>query len=418
MSIDTTVTIIGAGQAGLAMSRCLTDQAVDHVVLERGRVAERWRSERWDSLKLLTPNWMSRLPGWQYQGPDPEGFMSMPEITRYLTDYANSFSAPVQDETTVFRARQTETGFELETNQGLVTSRFLVVATGAAAAPAIPAIASALPADVFQIAPKFYKNPDQLPDGRVLVVGASASGVQLAEEIHASGRPVTLAVSGHTRMPRTYRGYDIQLWLDLMGVLDRSYDTFGDLEAARRAPSLQLVGGRNGADIDLASLRAQGVELAGRLTGVDGNRISFADDLRGTILAADDANRRLLDRMDRWAVETGLHAEIDPISRPTPVYAGKPVRQTRVGSSGIGTVLWATGYRPDHSWVDMDVLDARGDIEHDGGIVTRAPGMYLLGLPMLRTRKSTFIDGVGADAQALCDDLVGRLHRTGSPAVA
>ena len=412
MSIDTTVTIIGAGQAGLAMSRCLTDHSVDHVVLERGRVAESWRSQRWDSLRLLTPNWMSRLPSHRYTGPDPEGFMTMPEVTRYLSAYADSFAAPVQDETRVFRARRTDAGFVLDTNQGVVTSRFLVVATGAAAQPSIPDIATAMPADVFQIAPVHYKNPDQLPAGRVLVVGASASGVQLAEEIHASGRPVTVAVGAHTRMPRTYRGFDIQLWLDLMGVLGRSYDSVSDIEAARRAPSLQLVGGRGGRDIDLATLRSQGVELAGRLTAVDGHRVRFSDDLRATILAAADANHRLLERMDRWACETGLEPEIDPVSRPVPVYPGRPVRQARLGPSGFATVLWATGYRPDHSWVDMDVFDRSGHIAHDGGIVTRAPGMYLLGLPFLRTRKSTFIDGVGPDATALCQHLVAHLART------
>jgi putative flavoprotein involved in K+ transport len=412
MSINTTVTIIGAGQAGLAMSRCLTDQGVDHIVLERGRVAERWRSERWDSLKLLTPNWMSRLPDWHYRGPDPEGFMTMPEITRYLTDYAASFSAPVQDETTVFRARRTEAGFALETNKGPIDSRFLVVATGAAAVPSIPEIAGAVPGHVHQTSPKHYKNPGQLPEGRVLVVGASASGVQLAQEIHASGRPVTLAVGAHTRLPRTYRGFDIQLWLDLMGVLDRSYDSVPDIEAARRAPSLQLVGGRNGRDIDLASLLTEGVDLAGRLTGVDGTTLTFADDLEATVHAADDSNHMLLDRMDRWALETGLDPEIDTPTRPVRVDTRNAVRQLDTGPDGISTVLWATGYRPDYSWVDMDVVDRSGAIAHDGGIVDQVPGMYLLGLPFMRTRRSTYIDGVGADAEALCIHLYARLGRT------
>jgi len=424
MSTHTTVTIIGAGQAGLAMSRCLTDRGIDHVVLERGRIAERWQSERWDSLKLLTPNWMSRLPGQAYDGPNPEGFMTMPEITRYLTDYAASFNAPVQDETTVFRARRTEIGpgtrpgYVLDTNQGVVNSRGLVIATGASATPAIPEIAGAVPAHVHQTTPKHYKHPGGLPEGRVLVVGASASGVQLAREINASGRPVTLAVGSHTRMPRTYRGFDIQLWLDMMGTLERSYDTIDDIAVARRAPSLQLVGGDHGETLDLNTLRSEGVELAGRLNGVADGRITFADDLAQTCREGDDALLRMLVRMDRWAVLHGIDRSIDPPSRPDRIDTRNAVPSVDVGAGGISTILWATGYRPDNSYLDMDVVTASGEIAHDGGVVTGAPGMYLMGLPLLRTRKSTYIDGVGADADALSNHLTASLARPALSAAA
>ena len=304
-------------------------------------------------------------------------------------------------------------GYALDTNRGPVTSRFLVVATGAAAVPSIPEIAGTLPSHVHQTSPKHYKNPAGLPDGRVLVVGASASGVQLADEIHASGRPVTLAVGSHTRVPRTYRGLDIQLWFDQTGMLDRPYDTVPDIEAARRAPSLQLVGGKDGRDLDLAALRARGVELAGRLKGVDGSALTFADDLAHTCAEADSVNRRMLDRMDEWALDTGLDPVIDAATRPVPVDTSGAVDRVDVGVNGISTVLWATGYRPDFSWIDIDVVDDSGAIAHDGGVVTGAPGMYLLGLPFMRTRRSTFIDGVGADARALCEHLVARLARAG-----
>jgi putative flavoprotein involved in K+ transport len=411
MTIHTTVTIVGAGQAGLAMSKHLTDRAVDHVVLERGRIAERWQSERWDSLKLLTPNWMSRLPSWQYRGSDPEGFMTMPEITRYLTDYAASFSAPVLDETTVFSARRTDAGFALDTSRGPMASRFLVVATGAAAIPAIPEMAGSVPGDVHQTSPKHYKNPDGLPEGRVLVVGASASGVQLADEIHASGRAVTLAVGSHTRVPRNYRGFDTHLWLDQMGTLDRPYDSVADIDAARRAPSLQLVGGRDGEDLDLVALQQRGVELAGRVAEISGSTVSFADDLTDTCAAADSANGKLLDRMDQWALKTGLDPELDDPTRPAPVNTSRAVHRADLGRNEISTIVWATGYRPDYSWIHMDAVDASGQIAHDGGIVTAVPGMYLLGLPFMRTRRSTFIDGVGRDAEALCAHLVSDLDR-------
>lgn len=407
--VNITTVIVGAGQAGLAMSHSLTERGVDHVVLERGRIGERWQSERWDSLRLLTPNWMTRLPGYSYRGTDPDGFMTMPEVAGFFGAYARSFDAPVLDETTVIRARTTADGYELDTTRGTISCRSIVAATGACATPAIPDIATAAPSRLHQITPKHYRRPGQLPAGGVLVVGASASGVQLAKELHESGRPVTLAVGNHTRIPRRYRGLDIHEWFDLMGTLDRRHDTVSDLEAARREPSLQLVGTTDGRSLDLLELQRIGVTLTGRVERFTGERARFDGRLATDVASADAAQIRLLDRIDGWARQNGLDREIDPVSRPTPVAISDEVIDIDLRRAGITSVLWATGYRPDYSWLDLPVVRRDGTILHDGGVVADSPGLYLMGLPMMRTRKSTYIDGVGADAEALADHLAGRL---------
>jgi putative flavoprotein involved in K+ transport len=404
-TITTTVAIVGGGQAGLAMSRTLSRRGIDHVVIERGRVAERWRSERWDSLRLLTPNWMTRLPDFAYDGPDPDGFMTMPEVISMFERYADAIDAPVLEETMVFSAVPTDAGYFLDTSSGGVRCRFLVAATGASATPNIPAIAAAVPGHIHQTSPKYYRRPGALPDGGVLVVGASASGIQLAREIHLSGRQVTVAVGDHTRVPRTYRGVDVHQWFDLMGTLDRTHDTFDDLGSARREPSLQLVGSEDGRNVDLAELQRIGVRIAGRLTAADAGAARFDDSLPATVAAAEHGQTRLLDRIDRWATANGLDDEIEPIDRPDPVRISAPVDRLDLGS--VSTVLWATGYRPDFSWLSSPAVDGDGSIRHVGGVADH--GLYVLGMPLTRTRKSTFIDGVGADAEAHAAHIVAAL---------
>lgn len=410
----TTTLIIGAGQAGLAMSRCLTERSIDHVVLERGTVANSWRTERWDSLRLLTPSWQSRLPGFHYTGDDPDGYMTMPEIARYLDQYASSFSAPVQDQTTVLGVEPIVgdyPGYAVQTDQGAWYARTVVIASGACSTPAIPAMASDLPGHIHQLAPTQYRNPEQLPDGGVMVVGASASGLQLADELARSGRRVTLAAGRHARMPRTYRGMDIQWWLDVTGVLDARYDRVPNIEKARRAPSLQLIGTPEGRTIDLGKLVDQGVDVVGHMQGVDNGRAVFADDLGDSIARADLKLRSLLDRCDDHALTNGLETELGHPSRPLPIDVGVPRTRVDLAAEGIGTVIWATGFRPNYPWLHCPVFGAGGHIRHDGGVVVDAPGMYVMGLPFMRRRKSTFIDGVGDDARDLSAHLVGHLDR-------
>jgi putative flavoprotein involved in K+ transport len=405
----TDVVVIGGGQAGLAMSRCLVDDGVAHVVLERGRVGERWRSERWDSLRLLTPRWQARLPGFSYEGPDADGFMTRSEVIAYLDAYARSFAAPVESGVTVTAVERDGDRYRVATDRGVWSAAGVVVATGHCDRPAVPALAAGLPDDVVQVVPTRYRNPGELPPGGALVVGASATGLQLAAEIHRSGRPVTLAVGRHVRLPRTYRGRDVMWWLDRAGVLADGAADVADLEAARRQPSLQLVGSPERRALDLGVLQEMGVRLVGRAVAAEGGRVLLADDLATSLAAADSRLARLLRRLDAHIAGTG--EEVVPAAEPI-----RTIRPARAPSAidlraaDVRTVLWATGYRRSYPWLRLPVLDARGEIRHDGGI-TAEPGLYVLGLQFLRRRKSSWLDGVGDDARALADHLARRLPR-------
>lgn len=406
--IDTV--IIGGGQAGLAMSRCLVGRGIDHVVLERGRVAERWRSERWDSLRLLTPNWMSRLPSWSYRGSDPDGFMSRAEVIDFLDAYAASFAAPVETGVRVLSVLRQGAGYRVVTTRGEWRARCVVLATGACDRPSLPEFAATLDPALVQIDAARYRRPDRLPQGGVLVVGASASGLQLAAELQASGRPVTLAVGRHTRLPRRYRGRDILAWLDDLGILDDRYDQVGDLESARRLPSLQLVGSPDHRTLDLAVLAEAGVRLVGRVLGADVRGFDLDRDLAATLASADERLGRCLARIDAWIRARGLSDRLPAAGPVRPVPAADSPGRLDWRAEGIRSVVWATGFRRDYTWLQVPVFDANGEIRHDGG-VTAAPGLYALGLPFLRRRKSTFLDGVGGDAAALSAHLERFLER-------
>lgn len=413
MSTHVPVTIIGAGQAGLAMSRCLTDRSLDHVLLERGAVANSWRTERWDSLRLLTPNWMTRLPGHRYQGPDPDGYMTAAQVTSFLDDYRRRIDAPIQTETSVESVRSNDTGHVITTDQGEFHSQAVVVATGACSTPRIPAIANELPSHIGHLTPIAYRNPTQVGSGRVLVVGASASGAQIADELARSGRDVTLAVGDHVRLPRSYRGMDIHWWMDTVGLLDDRYDEVEDLIRARRLPSLQLVGSPERRDLDLNTLCANGVELVGRLAGVSGRIGQFSGSFANQCSSADLKLGRLLDSIDEYASANGLDGELTAPDRPAATTV--PAAATTIDLSTVETVVWATGFRPHHPWLEPHLLDHKGAIRHDGGVMDQA-GMYVLGMPFTRRRKSSFLDGVGPDAQDLSTHLAGHLDSVSPPA--
>jgi putative flavoprotein involved in K+ transport len=405
--IQTTAVVVGAGHAGLAMSRCLTERSIDHVVLERGEVANSWRTQRWPSLTLLTPNWQTRLPGHHYTGDDPDGFMPVADVVATITRYARLVGAPVCTGTGAHTVRVAPQGFQIRANDDLLYARAVVLATGACNLPAIPAAACAVPASITTLTPLTYRDPGQLPDGGVLVVGASATGVQLAAEIHRSGRPVTLAVGEHVRLPRSYRGRDIFWWMQATGLLAERYDQVDDLTRARHLPSPQLIGTPQATMTDLNTLAAQGVRIVGRLGRIVDGVAQFSGSLANVCTLADLKMNRFLNRADEWATASGLDGELPPPHRfaPTRVDPRTPL-ELDLTSGEITTVLWATGFRPDHSWLDIPVLDRTGHIRHDGGVVTGAPGLYVLGMPVLRTRASTYIHGAGADSAALA----GHLH--------
>jgi len=407
--VRTTSVIVGAGQAGLAMSHCLAERAIDHVVLERGEVAQSWRSQRWDSLTLLTPNWQSRLPGFGYSGSDPDGFRTMPQTIDFIARYARAIAAPVRTHTTVTAVRRRDHGYEVATDQGSWHCDSVVLASGACNLAQRPAVAAQIPAHIATLTPLQYRNPEQLEPGGVLVVGASASGTQIADELQRSGRQVTLAVGEHVRVPRVYRGRDIQWWLDASGLLDERYDQVDDIVRARNLPSLQLAGYPDRRNIDLNALSAIGVKLVGRLAGVNGGKAQFSGSLRNVCALADLKMNRLLTSIDDWAAHSGVASDVAPQRpEPTAVEASPPLLLD-FARAGIQTVIWATGFRPDYSWLEVPVLDRKGQIRHDGGVV-EAPGLYLLGLPFLRRRKSSLIDGVGDDARELSAHLAAYLN--------
>jgi putative flavoprotein involved in K+ transport len=378
-------------------------------VLERGEVANSWRRERWESLRLLTPNWQSRLPGLRYSGQDPDGYMSVGEVAEFIERFAKLSRAPVRTDVNVTSVRPAGDEYLVTTGDGEIRSRTVVIASGACNRAAVPPLSAAVGGAVRQLTPFDYRDPGQLPDGGVLVVGASATGVQLAAEIARSGRPVTLSVGEHVRLPRLYRGRDVLWWMDAAGVWDQRYDEMDDLDRARRLPSPQLAGTPERASLDLNVLTSLGVELVGRLSTVRDGRALFSGGLRNVFSLADLKMNRLLDGFDEWALTSGQDGEFGAPERPEPTRAAASARlQLDLASGEIRSVLWATGFEPDYSWLDVPVLDAKGRLRHEGGVVDR-PGLYALGLPVLRRRKSTFIYGISDDAREVTAHLAGYL---------
>ncbi len=399
-AIDTI--IIGAGHAGLAMSAQLTRRKVEHVVLEAGDIGQRWRRERWDSLSLLTPNWTLDLPDMSYAGPDPDGFMHKDVLADYMEGYARHIQAPVKRDSPVHQVRAAGDRYCVTTTQGEWYCRAVVLATGAYAQASVPPIAQTLPAAVSQITARDYRQAADLPEGAVLVVGGSATGLQLAQELNGAGRRVILSVGEHVRMPRQMAGRDVYWWLMRSGVFWETLDDVDDLARARRVPSPQLVG-QTGADLNLNRLQAEGVEIVGRFAGVSNCTAQFSGNLPHLCKSADLKMQRLLQRFSDVAPGVLKEADLDFEATELP----RPRLSAKLGDE-IKVVLWATGFRPDYSFLDLDVFDRKGRLQHDGGIVS-APGVYALGLPLMRRRASTFIAGAAADTEALSDHLRGHL---------
>ena len=384
-------------------------------MLERGEVANSWRRERWDSLRLLTPNWQSRLPGYPYDGNDPDGFMTMPEVIGRISAFAAATSAPVRTHTTVTSVSRVDGGYRVATDRGELRCLTVVLASGAANTPKVPAVSAGVPPEIVCVTPFEYRNPDHLPQGGALVVGASATGVQLADEIRRSGRPVTLSVGEHVRLPRNYRGRDVLWWMEAAGVWSQRYTEIDDLERARRLPSPQLVGTPGHQTLDLNVLRTAGVEIVGRLGAIRDGCALFSGGLANHFALADLKMNRLLDTFDEWAAGHPSQADVGPPERFEPTCAPpRPSLSLDLRRGGVRAIVWATGFRPDYRWLDVPVLDRNGELRHDGGVVAEAPGMYALGLPVLRRRRSTFILGAEDDAREVGGELA-RYLASGAP---
>lgn len=392
---STSVVIIGAGQAGLAMSWHLREKCIDHVVLERAEIANSWANERWDSLRLLTPNWLTRLPGAEYDGADPDGYMTAAELVERLRSYGAE--APVVAGAEVTEVRTTDAGFEVEASCGSWSCTSVVLAVGASNNPYVPPVARQFPDAVAHLTPIEYRNPEQLVEGPILIVGASASGAQLADELARSGRDVTLAVGRHRRMIRRYRGRDIFWWMDTIGMLDDVPDPL-NFEGERQLPSLQLVGTLDSVDLNLETLAANGVRLVGRIESVTGTVAELGMSVPLDSRNADVELDSILNRIDQYVDDNDLADQVDAVDRPRPVPV--PEMPEQLDISGFRTVIWATGFKPDLPWLEDDLVDARGGVVHDGGVMKR-PGMFITGMPFGRRRRSGFIDGAGPDAEDL-----------------
>jgi putative flavoprotein involved in K+ transport len=346
-----------------------------------------------------------------YDGDDPHGYMGREEVVAFIERYARASAAPVRAATTVTAVTQDGDGYRVDTDRGRWRCRAVVVASGAFARPCVPRLGAALPAGVAQLTPHQYRNPGGIEPGGVLVVGASATGLQLADELQRAGRTVTLAVGEHVRMPRVYRGRDIQWWMHASGLLDARFDAQDDLSRARGVASPQLVGSRERAIVDLNALAAAGVRIVGRVAGASDGRLQFSGSLRNVCALADLKMGRLLAGIDAWAAAHIERDALPPAERFAPTrIPEKPILGLDLAREGIRSVVWATGFRPDYAWLKLPVLDRRGGIRHTGGVAD-LPGLYVMGLPFLRRRKSSFIHGAEDDARDLAEHLAGHLAR-------
>ena len=404
------VVVIGAGQAGLATSYYLTEADCDHVVLERDRIGERWRSERWDSFTLVTPNWMVDLPGFPYEGDDPEGFLSRDEVVAHLEAYVDRFDPPLRTGVDVTAVRRAGSGFVVETDDSTYEAANVVVATGPYQRPHVPSFGTEIPPSVRQIHTSQYRNPDQLQPGGVLVIGSAQSGAQVAQELHESGRDVYLSVSGALKGPRRYRGRDIVRWMVDLGLFDGTVDGL-ESPADRFASSIYVSGKAGGQEIDLLDLAADGMTLLGRAEGVEDGVLVVADDLEENLRNAYRFYAGLIGQIDDLVETDGIDAA-DPefVPRDPEDISIESVRALDFEAANVRTVIWATGFRFDFGWVEPAILDEYGYPVHDRG-VTDTPGLYFLGLPWLHTGSSSLLFGVGGDAEYVTDHILDRLEQ-------
>jgi putative flavoprotein involved in K+ transport len=413
MSITTphhSVAIVGGGQAGLSLSYYLKQRSIDHVVLEKHTPMHSWRTQRWDNFCLVTPNWQCRLPGWDYAGDDPHGFMKKDEILAWLQGFERHVDAPLRTGVSVQRVTPRHAhgagGFDLATSAGAITADQVVVASGGYHQPIIPRLAERLPADIVQLHSEQYRNAQQLPPGRVLVVGCGQSGAQIAEDLHLAGREVVLATGNAPRCARFYRGKDVVDWLADMGYYDMPVLEHPLREGVRDNTNHYVTGRDGGRDIDLRTFAAQGMQLYGSLTGLDGTMLRFEPNLRENLDHADRIYNGINASIDAFIAKKGLSAPpggvYEPVWQPERERVSLDLRE-----AGIGSVVWCIGFAPDFAWLDAPVFNGRGQPAHSRG-VTAVPGLYFIGLPWLHTWGSGRFSGVARDALFLAEQIEAR----------
>lgn len=413
MKTHYSVIIIGGGQAGLSMSYCLKERNVDHIVFEKNKVAHSWRSKRWDSFCLVTPNWQCKLPGYPYPGQDPHGFMQKNEIVQYIESYVASFDPPVEEGVEVSRVAKSESQkvFDVETSLGHYTADQIVIAVGGYHIPKQPKLAERLPTEILQLHSSEYRNPQSLPDGAVLVVGTGQSGCQIAEDLHLAGKQVHLCVGSAPRSPRRYRGKDVVDWLDQMGYYDLSIDQHPQKEKVRAKANHYVTGRDGGREIDLRQFALEGMQLHGRLKSINGTQLEFQTNLKHHLDQADAVAESIKRSIDAFIEKAQIAAPIDPPFEP--VWQPDPAENLTLDceTATISTVIWCTGYDSDFSWVEIPVFDGKGYPGHDRG-VTGIRGLYFLGLPWLYTWGSGRFSGIARDATYLADHVMANTTRT------
>ena len=410
------VIIIGGGQAGLSMSYCLKQKGIAHLIFEKQRIAEAWRTKRWDTFCLVTPNWQCNLPGFEYTahygGTDPDGFMKKDEIVHYIESYARSFNPPLREGVSVTKLKRNEHGvFEINTAEGDYTADSVVIATGGYHIATLPRVAERLPASITQLHSSDYKNPDVLPPGGVMIVGSGQSGCQIAEDLHLAGRKVHLCVGGAPRTARRYRGKDVVDWLNDMGYYNMPVHEHPLKERVRAKANHYVTGRDGGRDIDLRKFALEGMQLHGRLQTIEGTCMTFADDLKQNLDNADKVSESIKTTIDKFIAANGIAAPDEP--RYTPVWEPPTPGPLALDyhTSGITTVIWSMGFRTDYTWMEIPVFDGKGYPSHQRG-VTAIPGVYFLGLPWQYTWGSGRFSGVAADAHFLADTIEAKLPDT------
>lgn len=401
------VVVIGGGQAGLAISYHLKQNGIDHVILEKNQIAHNWKTQRWDAFCLVTPNWQCQLPGFHYAGSEPMGFMRRDDIVSYVQDYAKHISAPVHEGVAVTTLKKNPAGgFALQTSAGDMTADAVVLAVSGYHIPNVPRMAERLEGSVMQLHSSAYRNSEQLPEGEVLVIGSGQSGCQIAEDLHLAGRKVHLAVGSAPRCPRVYRGRDAVEWLDDLGQYDLPVDQHSLKEKVRKNANHYLTGRDGGRDIDLRKFASEGMSLHGRLKDIQNGKMMFADDLEKNLDNADRVYNGICGLIDEHIARNSIDApaspHYQPVWRPT-----SPAAELDVAKSGVGTIIWTTGFRSDWSWIELPIFDGAGYPTHQRGI-TSMDGVYVLGLPWLYTWGSGRFVGVGRDAKFVAEHIVAK----------
>ena len=398
------VIVIGGGQAGLSASYLLKERGIDHIVFEKNRIAESWRSKRWDTFCLVTPNWQCKLPGHPYSGPDPHGFMVKDEIVEYIESYARTFQPPICEGVTVSRLRRDDSdNFEATTEIGIFAADQVIVATGGYQDATVPRLAERVATAIRQIHSSDYKNPDLLPPGEVLVVGSGQSGCQIAEDLHLAGRRVHLCVGGAPRTARRYRGKDVVDWLHDMGYYDKPIHEHPQKERVRTKANHYVTGRDGGRDIDLRKFAMEGMRLYGRLKEIRGSALLFAADLQQNLDQADAVAESIKNTIDKHIEANGISAPVEPRYEP-PWQPDTQMLEIDYVAAGISSIIWSIGYHADYRWIELPIFDGKGYPGHHRG-VTHTPGLYFLGLPWQYTWGSGRFSGIARDAEFLVEQI-------------